>query len=60
MQATADFLTDDIGLHNGTIREGMTGMKNALQMILETQAETLIDVLLVTCHTVSGANLIYV
>ena len=24
MQAMADFLTDDTGLHNGTIKEGIT------------------------------------
>ena len=24
MQAKADFLTDDTGLHNGTIKEGIT------------------------------------
>ena len=27
MQAMADFLTDDTGLHNGTIKEGITEKK---------------------------------
>ena len=30
MQAMADFLTDDTGLHNGTIKEGITEMKKKL------------------------------
>ena len=32
-QAMADFLTDDTGLHNGTIREGITEKKKKLLKI---------------------------
>ena len=34
MQATADFLTDDTGLHNGTIKEGITENKKKMVNII--------------------------
>ena len=33
MQAMADFLTEDTGLHNGTIKEGITEKKKLVNFI---------------------------